>query len=605
MSGIGGILHTAKRTGDPTSSNNMLKVLGYRSKSRNSKYQEEMIELVSASYPIIASHTTYQPIFSINGRYVLVGSGQIYNHAELRKLLPPYVQSAMSVGDLSVSLEIFSCFGPSYLEKLRGPFALAIWDKLQKELWIVRDRLGEKSLYYYNNSSCLIFASEMRAISAAVNNHISLSIDSLLSFLTIGRTFDQSTLYENVFLVPPGCVLNIQFPCNKMNFSSLKKFNFTNQASNCPRAIDNLISQAIDRILIADQPISLAFSGGLDSTVILEHARKKVDFAAVITLFNTLNFKNDKNLPRARIAARALGVNLVEVPVTLPCPSNLVSILQEKLDGPGAEPIVMHNNALHEIAQEFSPVLLVGHGADEVFGGYKRYQKIMQWMKYSSESNSKTFSDLLDYAPKLDWERLMRLLETNTLSQFILLDAFSYQPSASSIPTSFVQVGELQRNDLILFAQCLDLFEFHEYDNFRLPDQNSHANGIEVRSPYFDTDLITAIFSLKLEDRIIDNNLKHFLRKRVTYLVNSINRRKVGFDDFFDYRNWVLHYKDDLREAIWYSPLKHLKMIRPKIISSLCFSDAMLSRNWRFVWRAFTLATWLERNVTIQSNKIN
>ncbi|MBD2830625.1 hypothetical protein ID875_30640 [Streptomyces globisporus] len=141
--------------------------------------------------------------------------------------------------------------------------------------------------------------------------------------------------------------------------------------------VDAVLAQAQRRALVADHPVAVGFSGGMDSAAVLSAALDGAGAAAVITVYSELSPVTDVNLRRARSLAPLLGVRLTEVPFRMPTVQGAVDILNSTLDGPAAEPLVLHNDALHAAAREHSAVVVGGHGADEVFGGYagmRRYE---------------------------------------------------------------------------------------------------------------------------------------------------------------------------------------------------------------------------------------
>jgi asparagine synthase (glutamine-hydrolysing) len=347
-----------------------------------------------------------------------------------------------------------------------------------------------------------------------------------------------------------------------------------------------LLDQANRRTLVADCPVAVGFSGGIDSSVVLKAAMEGADVAAVVTVFSAPTADEDVNLHRSREVAQRFGVELVEVPFTLPSFDDTVDLLNATLDQPSAEPLVLHNDALHVAASAHAKVVLGGHGADEVFGGYARYAALAadggrsatrRWMGAS------------------EWERWRRAAGWASRLAALVSDEFAaaVDPDTDALDRPF-PYDHAEHTDPVLFGQALDLFRLMSYDNFRATDENGITRGVEVRSPFFDIDLIAGVFALPLDRRIVPGTSKHLLRQVFagTPLARSFDVGKVGFDDHFPYPAWISANWADFSAAIVDGPLGERGVLSTAVLGRLAELD------WRLKWRLFTLSTWLMRRQT-------
>ncbi|PNE37001.1 asparagine synthetase B family protein [Streptomyces noursei] len=586
MCGIGGLLLKRHPSADPRSLAGPLGAsLSHRGRDGTGSFSDQWISLHSARHAVIAVDDARQPMFDRERALVMVGNGEVLNYRELSRRLPDHRRHRMPPGDLQVALELCAERGTPAFEDLRGPFALAVWDTTAHHLTLVRDRLGERPLYYYDSPELFAFASEIRCLTACLRGEdLPLDPVNALAFLGLGRLTDNRTLYRDIHSVPAGGVLRIgPGHAGPRLAASLTPVSGLRTTPADETEIGHLIDQAHRRALVADRPVAVGFSGGIDSSAVLQAALAHAEPAAAVTVFSARHPDEDENLRRARALARKFGVDLREVPFRIPSLDATVDLLNSTLDAPAAEPLVLHNDALHRAARDHSAVLLGGHGADEVFGGYVRYAALR------ADAVGSTTEEWM--ATSL-WERWNR---TAGWSKFVTdfgRDALAARTAAlgDTLDRPF-PYSTAEHTDPVLFGQALDLFVLMTYDNFRATDENGIARGVEVRSPFFDIDLVAGVFSLPAERRIRPGAPKHLLRGVFsgTPLAEEFTEPKVGFDDHFSYSDWMTDNWPDFSATITEGPLNDLGILRDGAFTDLEKFD------WRLLWRLFSLSTWLDR----------
>ncbi|MFE7607783.1 asparagine synthetase B family protein [Streptomyces celluloflavus] len=586
MCGIGGLLKKRHPSVDHRSMAGPLAAsLAHRGRDGTGSFDDEWISLHSARHAVIAVDDARQPMFDHERALVMVGNGEVLNYRQLRRQLPADRRRRMPPGDLQVALELCAERGTAAFEELRGPFALALWDTTAHQLTLVRDRLGERPLYYYDSPGLFAFASEMRCLTACLRGeNLPLDPVNALAFLGLGRLTGNRTLYRDIRSVPAGGVLRTgPGGAGPRLTAALTPVSGLRDAPADEAEITHLIDQAQRRALVADRPVAVGFSGGIDSSAVLKAALEHAEPAAAVTVFSARHPDEDENLKRARALAGKFGVDLHEVPFRIPSLDATVELLNSTLDAPAAEPLVLHNDALHRAARDHSAVLLGGHGADEVFGGYVRYAALR-----ADAAGSATE----EWMSTSRWERWNR---TAGWSRFVTaLGSDAVAPHAAALADALDRpfpYSTAEDTDPVLFGQALDLFRLMTYDNFRATDENGIARGVEVRSPFFDIDLVAGVFSLPVERRIRPGAPKHLLRNvfHGTPLAEEFTEPKVGFDDHFSYSDWMTDNWPDFSATITRGPLNGLGILRDDALTDLEKFD------WRLLWRLFSLSTWLER----------
>ncbi|GAA2640340.1 asparagine synthetase B family protein [Streptomyces axinellae] len=586
MCGIGGVILKRRSATDRDGMMRRLRAsLAHRGRSSAGGFTDERAALHCARHAVIAVEDARQPLLDSRRNLVMVGNGEILNYRDLVRRLPPERARRLRPGDLQVALELYAERGADAFEELRGPFALAAWDSRAGELTLVRDRLGERPLYYYDSPDFFAFASEIRCLAAALPPGL-LHRDeaALLSFLGLGRMTDGRTPYREIRTVPAGAVLRIGGAgAGPRQLASLTPVSGLRPAPAGLEEIDELLARAHRRALVADQPVAVGFSGGIDSTAVLRAAQGGAGAAAVVTVYSELAPASDINLHRARELAPVLGVELTEVPFRMPTLDGAEDILNTTLDGPAAEPLVLHNDTLHAAARDHSAVLLGGHGADEVFGGYVRYAALRAEAEAVPTPKWLASSAWERWNRAAGWQRFLRDFGAPDLAAAAPVPA---DPLERPFPYADAEEG-----DRVLFGQALDLFRLMTYDNFRATDENGIARQVEVRSPFFDIDLVAGIYSLPVADRLGQGTPKPLLRRAFqgTPLAGAFTERKVGFDDHFSYSDWMVENWPRFSSAIVDGPLKGTGILRDGAL------DRLQERDWRTLWRLFSLSTWLTR----------
>ncbi len=318
-----------------------------------------------------------QPMSYADGRYWITYNGELYNFRELRAGLERDGFSFRSDSDTEVLLALYARDGEAMLDRLNGIYAFAIWDDARKELFLVRDRLGVKPLYYAQRGDELYFASEVKALLPALGQP-SFRRDSLADFLTFLWVPDPDTIFEGIWKIPPGhCA---RFARGKLDIREYWDTSFASEARSEREWADLVregVSASVRRQMVSDVPLGAFLSGGIDSSAIV--AEMTAATAEQVTTY-TVGFAQDDlkheivpdDLKYARSVGREFGVDYREE-ILRPDIVDLLPRLIWHMDEPVADPAIISTFLICSAARERLTVMLSGMGGDEIFAGYPRH----------------------------------------------------------------------------------------------------------------------------------------------------------------------------------------------------------------------------------------
>lgn len=325
------------------------------------------------------SPSGHQPMRWANGRYWIVFNGEIYNYQELRTELQTNGVDFSSRSDTEVLLALFAQYGPAMLAKLRGMYALAVWDAQEQTLFLARDPYGIKPLYYTTDEQYLKFASQVKALQCRQNPSSQISPAGLVGFLLWGAVPEPFTIYESIQSVPAGHYLvvtrgKISTPTPFYEFDHFPK----------PDASDSAVASAfadsVKAHLVSDVPVALFLSAGLDSTLLatLVHRHQSTPITTFTLRFDEFIGTMADEAPLAKKVAQTLGTNHVEQTVTR---DMFVALWSEALDAMDQPSIDGFNTfVISRIAHDAGlKVVLSGLGGDELLGGYPAFRQVPKW----------------------------------------------------------------------------------------------------------------------------------------------------------------------------------------------------------------------------------
>ena len=323
-----------------------------------------------------------QPMENSSRRSVIVFNGEIYNHEELRRELAADGVHFTGRSDTEVLLAAYDAWGERCVARLRGMFAFAIYDQTRRVLFLARDRAGEKPLYWAEHRGGLVFASELKALMADPEFPRRLSPEGLAYYLSFGYVPGDKCILEGVHKLPPAHCLSWSLTggAPKINrywdIPSARR----DDASSIDELTDDLqrlLTAAVSEQLVADVPLAVLLSGGVDSSLVAAIAAQ-VSHHKVRTF--TVTLPNHPRLDESRFArsvAQYLGTDHVELPLDHSS-ADLVQKLAIQFDEPIADSSMIPTYLLAKTVSQHCKVVVGGDGGDELFGGYRSYQSALQ-----------------------------------------------------------------------------------------------------------------------------------------------------------------------------------------------------------------------------------
>lgn len=561
MCGINGILHLqSQKKIDERVLTKMRDSLEHRGPDDKGLFIENNIGFGHRRLSILdVSLAGHQPFLSEDGRYVMVYNGEIYNFKEFYPELKSNGFDIRTTSDTEVLMKLFQLHGLKMLNRLNGMFAFAIWDKLEKKLTLVRDRMGVKPLYYSFYNETFYFASEQKALFTA-GVPLKMAQDGLEEYIFNRFVAGENTLYKNVKKVLPGHSMTI-YESGKTTVE--KWWNLKKEIQNQPE-IKNPVEwfretfdDSVKMRMVSDVPVGVMLSGGLDSSSILAsiHHQKYKD----IQTFN-IGFKekehNEAHLAKMMAEKFDYGFQTMQLE-----DKNLYDRLINATyfqDEPIMHLSEPHLLSVSQMAKPSVKVLLSGEGADELMGGYVRYKAL----QYPSLLNSiATIGNLDVFTKQPRYEKLTRYAQIIKKSNLVLYNSSNIYPNdiaetfGINTPPSNEYRKKIYKEAKSLYPDNLRrqalYFDQHTY-LCSLLDRNDRCTmgaSIECREPFLDPRLIIGLGALDDKWLFTGKKWKFILKKAMEERLPDeiLKFRKVGLSaPWGDYITKSPAFKDEL-----------------------------------------------------------
>jgi asparagine synthase (glutamine-hydrolysing) len=527
----------------------------------------------------------HQPMSDAFEKAVIIYNGELYNYQELRAKLSSKGFTFQSASDTEVLLNLYLCYGEKMLDYINGIFAFAIWDIQQKQLFLARDQLGVKPLYYCQKKEGILFSSEMKAILADPTIDKTIDIYALNSYMTYLYSPAPKTLLKHVKKLEPGYALVIKDgTISRMwQYYDLPYNELPPKQCTLTEAIDQTeyhVRTAVHRQMISDVPVGTFLSGGLDSSTIAAFSRDRTYEGETLSCF-TLGLSDDSmqmemsvaDLPYAQKVAKYLGVNLHTILVGPEIADYLEHMIYH-LDEPQADSGPITTYLICKSAHEKGiKVLLSGTGGDDVFTGYRRHyalelekywsflpvairKKMGKWSRQIpiDSPRKRRLAKAFKYAALEGDERIASYFHWIEPDRLLPLYSGDLQQSLEAIPFSqpFMQSldnlsEEVHPLNRMLYLEGKHFLADH---NLNYTDKMSMATGVEVRVPFLDIDLVKFASQLPVNLKQNGRHGKWILKKAMEkYLPQSvIYRPKCGFGTSL--RFWIRNQLRDLVEDV-------------------------------------------------------
>jgi len=556
MCGISGFFSIDKKFSE-AELHQMTTSLAHRGPDAFGYYIDDTVGLGHRRLSIIdLSNNANQPMYSSDKRYVMVYNGEVYNYREIAsELKQKFNLDFKTSSDSEIILEAYANYGPQFVEKLNGMFAIAIYDTLKKEFFICRDRIGIKPLYYFWDGSNFAFASELKALTKLKFIPLTINSNAIYQFLHLGFIPAPLSIYQSIKKLEAGTWLKIS---NK-NLESLKYWAINKHVNEkvitdekeAIVKLSDLIMSSVQYQIKSDVPFGVFLSGGIDSSLVTANA---VNLSGVKVNTFSIGFEENKfnESVYAKAVANHLNTNHHEFIVSYKDAINLIENIFDVYDEPFADSSAIPTMLVSKLAKQHVTVTLSGEGGDELFLGYGAYQWARRLNNPLVNTFRKSIAKILNankkykrhasyflypnkeliYSHILSQEQNIFSLKEldDLLSNNFLND--SGTRSLSQFNNFGVEIEHLNRNLTAIEKQSL--FDLHYYlqdDLLTKVDRASMKYSLETRVPYLDHRIIE--FSLNLSPNLkYRNGISKYLLKEILYQYvpkKIFDRPKQGF----------------------------------------------------------------------------
>ena len=601
--------------------------LTHRGPNDRGTWSDGAISLGSRRLSVIdLSPAGRMPMTNEEGSILMAYNGEVYNFRELRERFALVERGHVfrSRTDTEVLIHLYEELGIEMVRYLNGMFGIAIWDRRKEVLYLVRDHAGIKPLFYQRDDRYFRFGSEIKAILADSRVRREPSIQALHDFLTFDYVPGTQTAFAGVHEVPAGHWMSV----DRQGRMTLQRYwdvawdvdESLDEKAASHRALE-LMDQSVRRQLVADVPVGVMLSGGMDSSTIValmsRHTREPIHTYSVG--FEDQSFNE---LPYARIVARHFDTVQREVVVTPHIVRDLLPRYLRFIDEPYADGSAIPTYCVCEIAKDDVVVVLSGEGGDEVFAGYETYaayrasqwfRRVPRWMrrsliaplvnslpvsdkKLSLEFKMKRFVGGQDLSPEQAhlWWRIV-LTEEQKFAMYTpqVLEQLTPEPSERHFISEF---GRVRAKDALSRIMQIDSSIFLPDDLMIKNDRMSMAHSLEARVPMTDVDLITFMSRVPPRVKLPGLRKKNVMRRAMTGLLppEILNKKKVGLE--MPYSRWLRNeLKDMVAKHLAADAIAARGLLKPRAVQVLVDEHLDGRRDHgRALWGLLNYMVWLD-----------
>ena len=639
MCGIAGVLNlTGSRDQLERNAMAMADSLAYRGPDDQGSWSdpEAGIALVHRRLSIVdLSSAGHQPMISADGRFIITYNGEIYNFQELRPELEARGVKFRGHSDTEVMLEAFAAYGiEATVKRLIGMFTIGVWDRRDRTLSLVRDRLGIKPLYWAKFGKLFLFGSELKALRAYPGWTPSIDGSAVAAYMRHNCVPAPHSIYKGVRKLEPGTILTLP-PDGEPRLERFWDARAVAQAGLAdPLQVDDteltdrlevLLQDAVRRRMVADVPVGAFLSGGIDSSTVTA-LMKAANCGPVRTYTIGFDLPGFDEAPHSAAVARHLGTDHTELTVTAKQALDVIPQLPDMYDEPFADSSQIPTHLVSAMTRRHVTVALSGDGGDELFGGYNRYQLSTGFWRSLSllpRPLRRAIAATLTAVPADRWSQVLSVLpagmqprqvgdKLHKLAIALCADDDSalyrrlvthWEPAqivpGAAEPKGLLWDAQLEREfpGLLERMQFLDLVTYLPDDILTKVDRASMAVALEARVPLLDHRVVE--FAWRIPRQTLMRNgvskwpLRQVLYRHVPH--ELIERPKTGFS--IPLGEWL---RGPLRE--WAETLLSEKRLRDGGLLSVqdvrrTWAEHLSGKhNWQYLlWDALMLEAWRER----------
>ncbi|TAE17957.1 MAG: asparagine synthase (glutamine-hydrolyzing) [Bacteroidetes bacterium] len=561
------------------------------------------------------SASANQPMQSYNKRYWLAFNGEVFNYRELAKQIETPLRTT---SDSEVILELFSKLNLRAVYQFNGMFAFGIYDKEEQALYVVRDRIGVKPLYYYWDGQNFAFASELKALVDLPNFHKELNETAVSSFLHLGYVPAPHTIYKNIYKLATGSWLKVGkdgihegkfWNINEKIYDNdtQEKLALLNRLPEAKAQLKKLLHSSVNYRLISDVPVGVFLSGGIDSSLVAAIASQE---ATTKMQTFSIGFQENKfnEAPYAKAVANALGTKHHELIISVEEAKKIIPTLIDIYDEPYADSSAIPTLLLSRFTRQNVTVALGGDGGDELFLGYGMYQWASRlhsplWrgfrsplagsFRLSRANRYQKAAALLNYGRKLEpshiFSQEQQFFSKREIDGLLLKSLPTFNYSTPNLPRRLNHMEEQAFFDL----------QYYLPDDLLVKiDRATMRYGLEARVPLLDYRVIEFGLNLNPDLKFHKGTSKYLLKQLLyDYLPEKLfDRPKQGFAiPLVEWLKGDLKYLID--ENLNPDIVKHYGIVKPEMVEML--KTKYLKGNTYFynrVWVLMLLHQFLKKN---------
>jgi asparagine synthase (glutamine-hydrolysing) len=553
----------------------------------------------------------HQPVSNEDKSIEAFLNGEIYNFQDLRIELEKKGHQFRSHSDAEIIPHLYEEYGTSLFSKLNGMFSICLFDHQKRKVFLARDHLGIKPLYFMDTEEFVLFGSELKAILSSDLLKASPSPQSVLKHIDSFHCPDPSTIVKNVEKVRAGDYLEID-EHNKVSICQFYRIPFAKHSESRPpnnSALRDLLIDSVDRQLVADVPVGISLSGGLDSSLLAACAAKSARSSEVSAF--TVHFDGTplEEVESATQIAKQFGLKHTILSATVTDFINEAPSMVWYSDEPIADPAFFAAMKVARSAAEKVTVILAGTGADELFAGYGHHRlsrksnlarKILKIPFGIGESISKKLigspatNALTSYNDsRLDWHHYATANLSSSDYQSIKSELGIASLSSNPISESF---DYTRATDPLNQQLYYDTTHYLRSQLLPLQDRTTMAYSIEGRVPFLDYRLVEAAFQIGGAHKLGESNSPKSILKEIASELgipqNILNRKKLGFPNIV--QQWFSGELGDLLPSILLSPNTYTGSHLPNWIASKVSSKSSIISNWKPLYSLLILNIWYE-----------
>ncbi|MGB6866910.1 MAG: asparagine synthase (glutamine-hydrolyzing), partial [Candidatus Aminicenantaceae bacterium] len=537
----------------------MCSVMVHRGPDDEGYYFDNKVALGMRRLSIIDLATGHQPMPNEDKSVWVILNGEIYNFPELREELIHKGHAFATKSDTEVIAHLYEEEGENFVSRLNGMFAIALWDKKENRLVLVRDRLGIKPLHYWQSDKTLVFSSEIKSI-LQTGYERELDFDGMSRFFTFEYIPAPQTIFKGIKKLLPGHMMVVNDSTVQIkaywDVTHATKTDLVADEKTIMEEIYQRLKESVKRRLISDVPLGVFLSGGMDSSSITA-LMSEVAVSKIKTF--SIGFKEEtfNELGYAKVVADRFQTDHQEFVVESKLVRELVPKLIEYLDEPLADASIIPTYIISNLARKYVTVALAGEGGDELFAGYDTYKayqvarfyrrvpklirnglvkNIVRMLpasgkRLSFEFKAKKFISGIDYPPEVSnfiWWGAYGPLEKEKLFAVDIHEKFGEDLFAPI----FFHLDNCSAEDTVSRIGYLDLKLYLQDDLLVKTDRMSMANSLEIRVPFLDHTFVEYARTIPSSLKLKGLTTKHILKKAMApYLPPEIlTRKKIGFD---------------------------------------------------------------------------